>query len=240
MIVSHARRFVFVKTVKTAGTSLEIALCRHCGKDDIITPIDDRDEEKRRAIAGRGPQNFRKSLRQSSPAERLKFLATGRTAPRFQEHYPAWLIRRELGPEIWNGYFKFAVARHPFDRCVSRYFWSRAYELDKRIGNWENFPDFDQFLRYRAGLINENWTLYSEQDRVIVDFVVRYEHLEEDLAVISDRIGLDHNIFDEMKSIRTKEGHRPRNDSTAPVLTEDQKETIRRLCAREMALLGYE
>ena len=34
MIASHAHRFVFVKTRKTAGTSLEIALSRHCGPSD--------------------------------------------------------------------------------------------------------------------------------------------------------------------------------------------------------------
>jgi len=37
VIASHRHRFVFVKTRKTAGTSLEIALSRHCGPDDVVT-----------------------------------------------------------------------------------------------------------------------------------------------------------------------------------------------------------
>ena len=58
MIVSHQHRFVFVKTRKTAGTSIEIALAQHCGPDDIITPIDEVDEQIRRNLGHRGPQNF--------------------------------------------------------------------------------------------------------------------------------------------------------------------------------------
>ena len=57
MIASHAHRFVFVKTRKTAGTSLEIALSRHCGPADIVTRISPKDEELRTASGGVGPQN---------------------------------------------------------------------------------------------------------------------------------------------------------------------------------------
>jgi hypothetical protein len=31
MIVSHRYRYIFIKTKKTTGTSIEIALSRHCG-----------------------------------------------------------------------------------------------------------------------------------------------------------------------------------------------------------------
>ena len=37
MIISHKHKFIFLKTIKTAGTSIQAALEEHCGKDDIIT-----------------------------------------------------------------------------------------------------------------------------------------------------------------------------------------------------------
>ena len=37
MIISHKHKFIFFKTRKTAGTSLQIALSEFCGSDDIIT-----------------------------------------------------------------------------------------------------------------------------------------------------------------------------------------------------------
>jgi hypothetical protein len=39
MIVSHKYKFIFLKTKKTAGTSIEISLSRYCDEDDIITPL---------------------------------------------------------------------------------------------------------------------------------------------------------------------------------------------------------
>ena len=57
MIVSHEHRFIFLKTKKTAGTSLELALSQLCGPDDVITPLAPTDEALR--AGGRGAQNWR-------------------------------------------------------------------------------------------------------------------------------------------------------------------------------------
>ena len=47
MILSRSLRFLFIKGVKVAGTSVEMALSTICGPDDIITPISPRDERDR-------------------------------------------------------------------------------------------------------------------------------------------------------------------------------------------------
>ena len=44
MILSHKYKYIFIKSFKTASTSLEIALSRFCDKEDIITPIKNEDE----------------------------------------------------------------------------------------------------------------------------------------------------------------------------------------------------
>ena len=58
MIVSHKYKFIFLKTRKTVGTSIEIALSRFCGEQDIITPITPEDEKLRQELGIRRPQNF--------------------------------------------------------------------------------------------------------------------------------------------------------------------------------------
>ena len=50
MIISHKYKYIFFKTSKTAGTSIEISLSRFCGKDDVITPIDRRSREIRKEV----------------------------------------------------------------------------------------------------------------------------------------------------------------------------------------------
>ena len=37
MIISHKHKFIFFKTRKTAGSSIQVSLAKYCGEDDIIT-----------------------------------------------------------------------------------------------------------------------------------------------------------------------------------------------------------
>ncbi|MDA3856877.1 MAG: hypothetical protein PF480_01210 [Roseovarius sp.] len=88
MIISHKNHFVFVKTTKTAGTSVEIALSKHCGDADIITPIHPDDEAIKAARGLRGPQND------------VQTLANG-TELQLLNHAPFNRARRVIGPENW-------------------------------------------------------------------------------------------------------------------------------------------
>ena len=49
MIISHTHKYIFIKSLKTAGTSVEAALSKHCGENDMVTPLGDywfnRDEK---------------------------------------------------------------------------------------------------------------------------------------------------------------------------------------------------
>ena len=58
MIVSHQHRFIFIKTQKTAGTSIEMALSSICGATDIISAISPIDEKNRINHGSRSAQNF--------------------------------------------------------------------------------------------------------------------------------------------------------------------------------------
>lgn len=40
MIVSHSRRFIYVKASKVAGTSIEAALVTGCNSEDVVTRVD--------------------------------------------------------------------------------------------------------------------------------------------------------------------------------------------------------
>ena len=61
MIISHKHKFIFIKTFKVSGTSMEIALSRYIGNEDILTPLNLEDEIKRYKKTGVLPQNYSKN-----------------------------------------------------------------------------------------------------------------------------------------------------------------------------------
>ena len=245
MIVSHSRRFIFLKTRKTAGTSLEIALSKYCGPEDILAPIN-FDEGMRRAVSGRGKQNYARPFRELSPIQMYRYLRRGQEVQIFTEHMTAVAAMKRLDPEIWNSYFKFTIVRNPFDRMLSRYFWSMKARPDNCV-DW-HIANLGQFLRYKADCVNENWLIYTRGDEILVDDVVRFESLEADLARISPRLGLDHNLHEDMKSIRAKDGSRPAAAGTKDkqpdwqsggVIGPNEAEIIERLCLKEIEAFQY-
>lgn len=196
MIVSHRHRFVFLKTFKTASTSLELALSPLCGPDDVLTPLDATDEARR---AGVGARNWVVQFGRRTLLGQLRSLigTASREQLGFHEHMTAAAARRMLGEQVWSGYFKFAAVRNPWDQLVSQYHW----KYRKRDAP----PSFDRFVRHTLRRRRLNDSIYAINGRPAMDDYVRYEALEEDLARILARLG----IAERPALPRAKTGLRP-------------------------------
>jgi hypothetical protein len=238
VIISHSRRFIFVKTSKTAGSSLELALSLHCADGDVLTPLLPPEDALRARIGGVPPQNFGRPAR--GVAGRLRQVLRRRSRPRFHQHMEAWQIKREVGEEVWNDYFTFAVVRNPFDRLVRTFYFADRWNRDHNIKQHYEYGNFDQFIRYNPDTINDNWRIYTQDDRPLVDFLVRYEALEHDLGHVSERIGLDHNLYDDMKSMQAKAGVRPSGAKPETLLDDRHRALVSILCEKEIQLIGYD
>lgn len=223
MIVSHSHQFIFVKTRKTAGTSLQGALATICDDGDIVT---------RTGIANdaysprcyRGPVNPFPYWFAKPRIHRLsRILRRMVEGERFFDH----MFLRELyalkEAYSWRDYFKFCIERNPWDKVVSRYFWKYRDRKDR--------PDFEAFVA--TDRLVSDFDMYSINGEVAVDYVGRYETLTESIEEIGRQLGCAVPVPGRSNS-STRAVHDYRS-----MYSERSHDTVARHFAREIKLLGY-
>lgn len=228
MVISHKYKFIFIKTKKTAGTSLEVFLSQHCGEEDIFTPISPP-VEPHRARNYKGVWNpIPEMLAQDSLRSAGGSLQNLLRRKKYFNHIKASLVRLRLPERIWSSYFKFCVDRNPWDKTVSHY-----YMVNKRIGGGLSFDDY-----LARGNLCWNYPRYTdEQGNLLVDKVLQYESLNEDLAPIFQELGIP---FDGSLGVRAKSKIRQDRRPYQEILSDRQKALIQSAFQPEIDLLGYE
>lgn len=226
MIVSHRHRFIFVRTRKTAGTSVEIALSKFCGPTDIITR--DTDDALRRELGYPGPQNdVGIPWSAYTFGEWRRLLLRGERA-RFKNHMPAARIRALVGDEIWRSYYKFAIERDPWDKAISLYYW--------RTRNEQPRTELLRFLQQVGARSLSNAHIYTIDGQLAVDRIVAYERLATQLEEIRLHLGLPEPIA----LPRAKSTHRAEKSHYSDLIGAPERAIIDATCRREIEMLDYQ
>lgn len=237
-IISHTHRMIFLRTRKTASTSIEYALLPHLSPHDFIS-----------TSKGAEPldhpwwRTTNRTTRLANEPELKEKLARFRRLRRFgiYLHEPARGVRRAVRPAVWNEYIKIAVERHPYDRVISMWQW--------RTRQHEQRPSIDRFLRFleqekQAAVdwrgrgskwqLYSNWPIYAIGDEVVADQLIRWEDLAVELPKILAELGI-HSIQLGRHKARNRDP-----EATLDLLDDEARERIYRLYQREFETLGYE
>lgn len=226
MIVSHRHKFIFIKTVKTAGTSIEVFLSQYCGENDVVTPIRPH-VEPHRARNYQGLWNpFPEIMRNKGRG--IRGVVTKLLKKRkFYNHIPASVARQRIPAKIWNSYFKFCVERNPWDKTLSHY-----HMINDRAGGGISFDDYIEKGNYCI-----NFPKYADsKGHLLVDKVLKYESLMDDLAVVFPELGIP---FGGSLGVRANSEHRKDRTPYQNVFSSRQREIIERAFAREIEMHGY-
>jgi len=205
MIISHKHKFIFVKTAKVAGTSIELALREILGDDDIATPIVSYDEEFAKRNGYPPPQNYNYKY--------MDIIKSNNAKGVMHEHSWAYEIKGWFGEEIWNNYYTFTVERDPVQKSISNYFHYRRKEngggwtsklrpiISKMIGRdgykynasiCANSTNLDQWVKLDSQRhFSQNYLRYTIDDHVIVNKVYNYSFLDEMIADLESRLSHD-------------------------------------------------
>lgn len=231
MIISYRHGFIFLKTQKTAGTSVEIALSSIAGPEDVLTPLPAEDESIR-AQSGRGAQNT------EVPPEYRPWWAAlakalsihqARGATRYYNHMPARSVRARMDPAKFDRFRKLTIVRNPWDREVSLYYW--------RYKKAEKLPPFEDFVRRRLILPErKTFEIYSIDGQIVATDVIRYETLAADFKSFVTSLGVENapelpNAKGAFRPKGTRDYRDMYNDAT--------RDVIARRYRREIETFGY-
>tara|TARA_R110002096_G_C14422924_1_gene709280 strand:+ start:188 stop:925 length:738 start_codon:yes stop_codon:yes gene_type:complete len=98
---------------------------------------------------------------------------------------------RDIKPECIHS--PFAIVRNPWDRTISRYFYSRKNENEEAMGSFEEWLESRHkfanipylWLRASRGWYSQLEYITNEEGKVICD-ILRYEHYDDDLKLYLD------------------------------------------------------
>lgn len=175
MLLSYSHRFIFIHIGKTAGMSIRNALKPFCAEPDKFK-------------IRRPPP-----LKNGGPNPLYTVWETLLLHPKGTE------VKRELPPEIFDEFYKFAFVRNPWDYLVSMYHFMLSDPEIPRHAEVKALPGFDAFVEWTVqdpapfpkGITKLQSDMVTARDgALLVDFIGYYEALHQDFAHICDRTGI--------------------------------------------------
>jgi hypothetical protein len=147
-------------------------------------------------------------------------------------------------PGKFARFFKFAFVRNPWDRLVSTYAFLRDGGMNELDRDWAAehvtpYADFGDFVRRGLALPEvQAWVHFRPQTdficdadgRMLMDFLGRYERLNEDFAAVAKKLHRD--VALPMTNVS-------RRSRYADYYTPETRDLVAQLYSRDIERLGY-
>lgn len=238
-IVNRPHNFIFLKSYKTAGTSIEIHLiCQsELGSDIYRTSKDIRKYSK--PVMHR---NFGYTLAGRRRFFTLHWRLAGQF-PGIKQHQTAEEVKKVVGDEIWQNSLISVPVRNPWDMLVSRYEWDSA----GRNGRSEKFSsDFGQWLSRAMQPIDLFGGLSYAQKQIypflfcdeefIAGHLCYFEDIDGSLIKLGEQLGIE---IPPLSQTPVREKKTSRKKDYRPYYSSDQAEAVAEHFERFLSVIPY-
>lgn len=203
-MLSLQKRFLFIHVPKTGGNSIQDAL-RSYSEDTLVAIAEHQDGVERFEVRN---ANYRLTKHSTL------------------SHYKSALER-----DVYNSLFRFATIRNPWDMMISHYF-----SPHRGVTRWDRKAFLKLLqrvppLRHYIGAKPSWWRRGSKQLVSDVQYLIRFEQLEEDFQIVCQRLGLP--------PLTLPKRNQSNRSHYSQYYDEETKAAVGKAFAAEIALGGY-
>jgi len=216
LILNHRYKFIFIRTGKTAGTSVECFLSQFCGDKDVISPLYEDEELVKKRLNLRNAQNYEKMYSSFS----LKFIGnfvkdffnkktiSFKKKHIFYDHSSISEINKYFPKNIVKNYLKFCIVRNPYSFLISQFYWhnlkkNKIYRNDESIQ--EIKKNFDDYVKNCSkNFYYQKKIISNEKNEYSINKYLFYENLELDLINLMKELKINEKYKYVLKDFKFK------------------------------------
>ncbi len=150
------------------------------------------------------------------------------------QHLKACELQKKIGDQMFDNYFKFTFVRNPFSKCLSEYFWEKTHFNESlnfkdwvklKLGDLINQSENNIIMRQKHNLEQYKF-IYDKLDNCLVDFIGRFENLQQDFDFVCDKIGIPKQQLPHVNKSKHKHYTEYYDDQTREIVAEKYAKDI--------------
>jgi hypothetical protein len=186
--INHDLKAIFIHVHKTGGTYISYMLHKYYGFKNYYLRRPDHDKFC---------LNKSKSTKYINYENRVHgVLVYYKTSP---------YLNKKMGmtPEKWDTYYKFCFIRNPYDKIISA--WNHVNRYKIPFANYLNIAKICNDVEYMHVFLPQTRSIINEKGKIDINYIGKFENLEEDFQTILKNIGVKEVIHDVKKEMNKRD-----------------------------------
>ena len=186
--INHDLKAVFIHVHKTGGTYISYMLHKYYGFKNYYLRRPDHDKFC---------MNKKKTNKYLNYENRIHGVLT--------YYKTSGYINKKMNmtPQKWDSYYKFCFIRNPYDKIVSA--WNHVNRFNIPFQNYMKLKNTCNDVEYMHIFLPQVRNIINERGIININYIGKFENLEEDFQTILRNIGIKNIVHDVKKEMNKRE-----------------------------------
>jgi len=216
--INHDLKAVFIHVHKTGGTYISYMLHKYYGFKNYYL---------------RRPDHDKFCFNKKKTTKYINYENRVHGVYMYYKTSPDLNKKMGMTPEKWKTYYKFAFIRNPYDKIVSAWFHVNRFQIP-----FKNFLNLDKFcndVEYMHMFMSQSRSIINEKATIDLNFIGKFENLEEDFQKVLQNIGIKRIIHDINKKLNV----RPHSSFEEYYTEQEVLDKVNKFLKEDFYLLDY-